>query len=274
MGGRRLLTSTEGKAKKEHNLADSSPNQRQFYLLFFSQSLPSSSEYTTMLDEYLSLFLPEMKWPEGVHWKSQQSQEGQAYLAHLLPTQAQVSQDYCCCELQMVGVTGSAEECYSQVSLLDAGDILEIPFLLLLFLLKAVGFCHNKPLSIRGVASFSDTELPPSVLGEVAHPSLQSFHPQHWPWNFTPSNLPTQKLLDSSLQVKEASQTSCHRALVVGKSKSTPITGGELERPSQSSCKSWAGAAPAGCAGNVLPQEREVMGTGSSGQTILKTKEW
>lgn len=56
-----LLTGTQGKAKKEHNLAGSSPDQSHFYLLFFLQSLPSSSEYTMVFDEYLSLFLPGMK---------------------------------------------------------------------------------------------------------------------------------------------------------------------------------------------------------------------
>lgn len=61
IGGRRLLTSAQGKAKKDRNLADSSPNRSHFYLLFFSQSLPSFSVYTMVLDEYLSLFLPEIK---------------------------------------------------------------------------------------------------------------------------------------------------------------------------------------------------------------------
>lgn len=77
----------------------------------------------------------------------------------------------------MVGVTGSAEKCHSQGSLQDVGDILEIPFLLVLFLLKAVGFCHNKPLSITRVASFSATELPPSAAwcGDTPKPANLPF---------------------------------------------------------------------------------------------------
>lgn len=56
MGGRGLLTSTPGKAEKEHNLAGSSPNQSHFYPLFFFPSLPPSSisEYAMVLGEYLS----------------------------------------------------------------------------------------------------------------------------------------------------------------------------------------------------------------------------
>lgn len=107
-----------------------------------------------VLDEHLSLLLPELKWHKGMHQKSQQSWEGQVYLAHLLPAWAWVSQDCCCCELQMVGVTGSAEECHSQGSLQDVGDILEIPFLSVLFLLKAVGFCHNKASQHQGSSQF------------------------------------------------------------------------------------------------------------------------
>lgn len=38
-----------------------------------------------MLHEYLSLLLPEIKWPEGMHQKSQQSWEGQVCVAYLLP---------------------------------------------------------------------------------------------------------------------------------------------------------------------------------------------
>lgn len=37
-----LLTTTQGKAEKDHDLAGSSPNQSPFYLLSFFQSLPPS----------------------------------------------------------------------------------------------------------------------------------------------------------------------------------------------------------------------------------------
>lgn len=63
----------------------------------------------------------------------------------------------------MVGVMGSDEECHSRASLQCTGDVLEIFFLLELFLLRAVGLYHNKPLSIRRVASFSAIALPPSA---------------------------------------------------------------------------------------------------------------
>jgi len=79
----------------------------------------------------------------------------------------------------MVGVTDSAEECHSWASLQCIGDILEISFLLELFLLKAVGFYHNKPLSIRRVASFSAIALPPSDdwCGDTAKPEKLHFPP-------------------------------------------------------------------------------------------------
>lgn len=79
----------------------------------------------------------------------------------------------------MVGVTDSAEECHSPASLQCVGDTLEILFLLELFLLKAVGFDHNKPLGIRRVASFSATALPPSAgwCGDTPEPAKLPFPP-------------------------------------------------------------------------------------------------
>lgn len=79
----------------------------------------------------------------------------------------------------MVGVTDSAEECLSRASLQCVGDILEIFFLLELFLLKAVGFYHYKPLGIRRIASFSAVALPPSAAccGDTPEPAKLPFPP-------------------------------------------------------------------------------------------------